>query len=121
MVAAAKLFRVAYEKSTLYFEETTGGFQDGRNSGCEMAAAERQAHFSEVFRRACSEGPHWISRRDKEAVVMISAEDFENLIARANQPRSLVQFFAESPLAKTAIDLKREKDHGRTVNLGVRN
>jgi prevent-host-death family protein len=76
-----------------------------------------KARFSEVFRRARAEGPQWITRQDKEAVVMLPAEDFENLVARANQPRSLVQFFAESPLAKANLKLERERDYGRTVEL----
>ncbi len=36
---------------------------------------------------------------------------------RAKQPRSLVQFFAESPLAKAPIDLERKPDYGRIVDL----
>ncbi len=32
-------------------------------------------------------------------------------------PRSLVQFFAESPLAKVLIDLERKPDYGRAVDL----
>ena len=76
-----------------------------------------KARFSEVFRRARTEGPQWITRQGKEAVVMLPAEDFENLTARARQPRSIVQFFAESPLAKSGIKLEREPDYGRPVDL----
>ena len=76
-----------------------------------------KARFSEVFRRARTEGPQWITRQEKEAVVMLPAEEFENLTARAGQPRSLVQFFAESPLAKSGIKLKRTPDYGREVDL----
>ncbi|HEY1469614.1 MAG TPA: type II toxin-antitoxin system prevent-host-death family antitoxin [Candidatus Acidoferrum sp.] len=76
-----------------------------------------KARFSELFRRTLSEGPQRITRQDKEAVVMLTAEEFANLTARANQPRSLVQFFAESPLAKASIDLERKPDYGRPVDL----
>lgn len=76
-----------------------------------------KAKFSELFRRARSEGPQWVTRQDKEAVVVLPAEEFERLQARSRQPKSLVQFFAESPLAKVAIDLERKPDYGRTVNL----
>jgi len=76
-----------------------------------------KARFSEVFRRARSEGPQWITRQEKEAVVMLPAEEFENLTARARQPLSLVQFFAESPLAKSGIKLKRPRDYGREIDL----
>ena len=75
-----------------------------------------KARFSEVFRRARSEGPQWITRQDREAVVMLPAEEFERLTGRDKQPRSLAKFFAESPLAKVPIDLKRTPDYGRLVD-----
>ncbi len=76
-----------------------------------------KAKFSELFRRARFEGPQWVTRQDKEAVVVLPAEEFERLRARSRQPQSLVQFFAESPLAKVKIDLERKRDYGRTVEL----
>lgn len=76
-----------------------------------------KAQFSEVFRRARSEGPQFVTRQEKEAVVILPAEEFERLLARARQPRSLVQFFAESPLARVKMDLKRKPDFGRRVKL----
>ncbi len=76
-----------------------------------------KARFSEIFRRARSEGPQWITRQDREAVVMLPAEEFERLTGRAKQPRSLSKFFAESPLAKVSIDLERTPDYGRKVDL----
>ena len=78
-----------------------------------------KARFSEVFRRARSEGPQLATRQNKEAVVILPAEDFERLSARSRQPKSLVQFFADSPLAEMAIDLERKPDYGRTVELCV--
>jgi antitoxin Phd len=76
-----------------------------------------KAKFSELFRRARSEGPQWVTRQGKEAVVVLPAEEFERLLARSRQPDSLVQFFAESPLAKVAIDLKRKPEYGREIEL----
>src|SRR5947199_9899191 len=35
--------------------------------------------FSEVFRRARAEGPQWVTRQNKEAVVILPAEDCERL------------------------------------------
>jgi antitoxin Phd len=90
----------------------------------KVAAAERgwqlqtaKARFSEVFRRARSEGPQWITRQGKEAVVILPAEEFERLTGRTRQPRSLVKFFADSPLAKLGIELERVPDYGRAVEL----
>jgi antitoxin Phd len=76
-----------------------------------------KAQFSEVFRRARSEGPQYVTRQGKEAVVIVPAEEFERLTARARQPRSLVRFFAESPLADAGLSLDRKPDYGRRVDL----
>jgi prevent-host-death family protein len=76
-----------------------------------------KARFSEVFRRARTEGPQWVTKQDKEAVVILPAEEFEALTARAKQPKSLVQFLRESPLTGSGINLEREADYGRDVDL----
>jgi antitoxin Phd len=76
-----------------------------------------KARFSELFRRTRTEGPQWITKQGKEAVVMLPAEDFEALTARAKQPKTLMQFLAESPLVGSGIDLEREEDYGRDVDL----
>ena len=33
-----------------------------------------KAQFSEVFRRARTEGPQWVTKQDREAVVSVQAE-----------------------------------------------
>jgi antitoxin Phd len=76
-----------------------------------------KARFSELFRRTRTEGPQWITKQDKEAVVMLPAEDFEALTARARQPKSFVQFMRESPLVGSGINLERQEDYGREVDL----
>lgn len=76
-----------------------------------------KAQFSELFRRARAEGPQWVTRQDKESVVILPAEQFERLARRASQPASLVRFFAESPLAGSHLDLRRKPDYGRDVEL----
>ena len=76
-----------------------------------------KARFSELFRRARAEGPQYVTRQGKEAVVVVPAEEFERLTGRTRQPRSLVEFFAASPLAGTELDLKRKADYGRKINL----
>jgi prevent-host-death family protein len=76
-----------------------------------------KARFSEVFRLARAEGPQWITRQGREAVVMMAAEQFDRLTLRARQPNSLVEFFAASPLAKANLKLERRPDYGRPVDL----
>ena len=75
-----------------------------------------KAQFSEVFRRARSEGPQWVTKQDREAVVILQAEEFERL-SRARQPESLVEFFAKSPLAEVDLRFDRRSDYGRDIEL----
>jgi prevent-host-death family protein len=76
-----------------------------------------KARFSELFRLARTEGPQRITRQGKEGVVMISEEQYERLTAKSRQPKSLVQFFRESPLVGVELDLEREQDSGRDIDL----
>ena len=76
-----------------------------------------KARFSELFRRARSEGPQLITRQGKEGVVMISDEQYERLVGKAHQPKSLLQFFRESPLVGVELNLERGRDEGRDLEL----
>jgi prevent-host-death family protein len=76
-----------------------------------------KARFSELFRKTRNEGPQLITRQGKEGVVMMPVEQFEQLAVRARQPKSLVQFFRESPLVGLELDFERDKDTGRDVEL----
>src|ERR1700680_4503825 len=76
-----------------------------------------KAKFSEVFRLARTEGPQRITRQGKEGVVMISDEQYARLMVKSRQPKSIVQFFRQSPLAGLDLDLERDQDTGRDVEL----
>jgi antitoxin Phd len=76
-----------------------------------------KARFSEVFRLARTEGPQRITRQGKEGVVMISDEQYDRLIVKSHQPKSIVEFFRESPLTGVDLDLERDKDTGRDIAL----
>jgi prevent-host-death family protein len=76
-----------------------------------------KARFSELFRRARTEGPQLVTRRGKEHVVVLPAEQFAQLTKRVPQPKSLVRFFAESPLSGAKFDLSRDVDSGREIKL----
>ena len=77
---------------------------------------DAKARFSELFRRARTEGPQYVTRQGKEAVVVVPAEEFERLKGQSRKT-SLVQFFADSPLADSGIDLERKPDFGRNIDL----
>jgi antitoxin Phd len=74
-----------------------------------------KARFSEVFRLARTAGPQRITKQGKEGVVMISYEQFEELTVKVRQPKSIVQFFRESPLVGAELNLERDKDTGRDI------
>lgn len=76
-----------------------------------------KARFSELFRKARTEGPQWVTRQGKDAVVIVAAEEFQRLLVRSKQPGSLVEFFAKSPLAGANLDLDRSRDYGREIDL----
>jgi antitoxin Phd len=52
-----------------------------------------KARFSDVFRRARSEGLQPITRQGKEGVVMMAEEQFERLVGKSHQPKILWSFF----------------------------
>jgi antitoxin Phd len=76
-----------------------------------------KAKFNEVFRLARTEGPQRITRQGKEGVVMISDELYERLTVKSRQPKSIVEFFRQSPLVGIELDLERQQDIGRDVEL----
>jgi len=85
------------------------------NEAWQLQSAK--ARFSEVFRLARSQGPQWVTKSGKEAVVVLASEEFERLTRRKKQSGSLVEFFAQSPLAGLELNLEREADFGRPVDL----
>jgi prevent-host-death family protein len=77
---------------------------------------EAKNKFSEVVARAISEGPQTITRRGTSVVVVISAADLKKL----HRPKkSLVEFLSSSPVKGLKLDLERDKDTGRTVDLDL--
>jgi len=91
------------------------GSSNSRRRSWQLQTAKAQ--FSEVFRRARTEGPQRVTRQNKEAVIILPAEEFDRLVARSRQPKRLSEFFAKSPLAKAKINLERELDYGREIDL----
>ena len=65
---------------------------------------DAKARFSEVVRRAASEGPQTVTVRGREAAVVLSSEQYEKL-----RPAP-----AERP---SLLELTREPDYGRDVDL----
>jgi prevent-host-death family protein len=70
--------------------------------------------FSRVVRAAMTGKPQRVTRGGRDAVVILSAEEYDRL-TRAKV--DLVDFLRESPLAEIELDLKRSGDLGRDLEL----
>jgi antitoxin Phd len=77
----------------------------------QLQAAKQ--HFSELVERARRDGPQVVTKHGKDAVVVVSAEEYRRL--RGGGP-SLVEFIRSAP-DFDALDLDRSQDHGRDVEL----
>ena len=69
--------------------------------------AEAKAKFSEVLDRAVSDGPQTITRNGKTTAVVVSAEEWTR---RAKRQGTLADFFANSPLRDSGLEIERLKE-----------
>ena len=75
---------------------------------------EAKICLSQVVDHALREGPQTIMLRGKPAVVVVSFEEFQNPTGPSASRRD---FFRQSPLYDTDLDLERSKDVPREVPL----
>ena len=76
---------------------------------------EAKNKLSEVVEEAIQHGPQVISRRGAEVAVVLSVEEYRTL---KKSRTNLAQFFLESPLRGSNLDLKRDKrPAGRDISL----
>ena len=70
--------------------------------------------FSEVVQKALKAGPQIVTLRGRETAVILSVEEYRRL----TRPKTdLVEFLRSSPLADVELDLERDQDTGREVDL----
>ncbi|MBL8512981.1 MAG: type II toxin-antitoxin system Phd/YefM family antitoxin [Betaproteobacteria bacterium] len=75
---------------------------------------EAKGRFSELVKRALSEGPQDITVRGEPVAVLISRAEYARLV----QPRApFVEFMRASPLAGAGIKLSRTQTKARKVSL----
>lgn len=71
--------------------------------------------FSELVRRALDHEPQLVTRHGRDAVVVLSAEDYERLTGS----RNLREFLRDSPfaeaLASGELELERSRETGRAI------
>lgn len=75
---------------------------------------DAKARFSELVRRAGSEGPQEVTLRGRRAVVVVEAEAWDRL-QPASAEGGLVEFLESLDLG--GLDLTREDDRGREPQL----
>lgn len=68
--------------------------------------------FSEVVARALEEGPQTVTRHGREAVVIVSLDDYRKLVGGR---KSFKEFLRSAPLGD--MKLERDRDPGRPVRL----
>lgn len=73
---------------------------------------EAKAKFSELVQKAIEEGPQTVTRHGQDVVVVMSVEEY-----RLMQKRQIdfKEFLASAPLE--GVDLERDRDYGRDVDL----
>ena len=76
--------------------------------------AEAKAKFSEIIKRAMSEGPQTITRNAHLAAVVVGAEEWQRKTKRVD---NLAEFFAESPLRESGLKIRRPKGRPRKIRL----
>jgi prevent-host-death family protein len=76
---------------------------------------DAKAKFSEVVRKARSEGPQRVSVRGEDAVVVVAADEFDRLHSHVADRLPFVAFM--ETLASEGLDLTRDSDTGRDMVL----
>lgn len=77
---------------------------------------DAKARFSELVRQARESGPQRVTVRRKDAVVVVSAEEYDRLVARAEQ-KTLSSLLSESPLRDLDFGGEGVKSPVREVEL----
>jgi antitoxin Phd len=75
---------------------------------------EAKNKFSKLVEKPQSEGPQFVTKHGKEAVVVLSVEDYQRIV----KPKSnLFHFIRSSPLPKISIDIERDQSVSRDIEL----
>lgn len=70
--------------------------------------------FSEMVREALTHGPQKVTRHGEEMVIVLSLKDYKKL----TKPKmGLVEFFQASPFKGVEVDVERNKDLTRDIQI----
>ena len=71
------------------------------------ALQDAKNKFSELVDKAVGDGPQTVTRHGREAVVVMSVNDYKKLLVNK---KDLVDFFSSSPLVESGLDIDRSND-----------
>ncbi len=73
---------------------------------------DAKARFSKIVEDALKIGPQYVTRRGQDAVVVLSVEEYNELVS--NKP-SFKEFLLACPKSEVDFDLERQKDFPRSI------
>lgn len=76
--------------------------------------AKAKAHLTELVDAALAGTPQVITRHGEDVVVVMATKQYTETVARR---ASIVEFFAQSPLAGVDLDIERNRSGSRPINL----
>jgi len=79
--------------------------------------SDAKAHLSDLVRRAREEGPQRITVYGEDAVIVVSAAQFAQMLTPSSPRRSLHALLAESPLRELEFAPEGERSPVRDVGL----
>lgn len=83
----------------------------------EWKLEDAKAHFSELVRRARSDGPQLVTKRGKDAVIVIAVEELQRLQAPVTPKTPFIAFMESLYVPGLDLDIPRERDLGREIDL----
>jgi antitoxin Phd len=72
---------------------------------------DARARFGELCRRARERGPQRVTARGKDAVVVLSAQDYDRLSGGRTEMEKLSEFFRRSPFVDSGVTLERVHEY----------
>ncbi len=75
---------------------------------------EAKAKFSELVDEVLQDGYHTVTRNGRPVVVILSQKEFDQYRRRED---TIIDFFNRAPFPDEEIDLTRDKDPGREIDL----
>ena len=76
--------------------------------------AEAKNRLTEVVNLALTEGPQTITRKGRTAAIVVGAEEWQRKTRRVG---NLAEFFANSPLRGSGLQIQRLKKRPRKISL----